>query len=436
MGGGSVAVGRGPRKYVYDPVHGSVPLTGPILELLSHPFLQRLWGIRQTGLAHLVFPGANHTRLEHSLGVLWVTRAMTAGIELEAEEALPLEVAGLLHDLGHTPFSHTLEPVLHEVTHQSHEDVTGALLRGDPPASFSAMAQGVPGSRHRTIPEVLERHGLSPREVQELLRARRPRTRPFRSEMLHGSVDADRLDYLQRDAHYTGVAHGFIDANRLLETVRLDRGHLVFAEKGRAAVEGFLFARSLMYSSVYYNKTVRIAEVMLQSALERLESFPDIEPLLALTDAELLSHLLREGGRASEFARRFQLRELYKRAFTLSWAQAEPRTRALERLARDPIERRRAEDRMAERLGAPLGSVLLDLASTHRGATSGDRGASASDPLWIWDAGRVVDLVHEGGMWSTLLARPITPWAVAAYVDPRWLERTLRRGARLWDALL
>ncbi len=397
--------------------------------------MQRLWGIRQTGLANLVFPGANHTRLEHSLGVLWVTRAMATGLGLSPEEALPLEIAGLLHDLGHTPFSHTLEGVLQEVGGTSHEEVTALLVRGDVPEPYEVPQQGVDGFHARTIPEVLERHGLSSREVVELLRAPRPRARPFRSEMLHGSIDADRLDYLQRDAHYTGVAHGFIDANRLLETVRQERGHLVFAEKGRPAVEGFLFARSLMYSSVYYNKTVRIAEIMLQSALERLPSFPDIAPLLALTDAALLAVLEREGGRAGEFARRFEVRQLYKRAFTHPWGSEGPSDPRFLRLAKVPSERRRVEDEMARRLGARPGEVLLDLASTHRGAPHAGAPTTGGDPLWIWEAGKVVDLFRTDGAWSTLLSRPITPWAVAAYVPARLVDAARRRRSRLLDVL-
>ncbi|MDE1819700.1 MAG: HD domain-containing protein [Euryarchaeota archaeon] len=432
-----VPIRPGPRKYIYDPVHGSISLTGPTLELLSHPLLQRLWGIRQTGLAHLVFPGANHTRLEHSLGVLWVARAMATGLGLSPQEAVPLEVAGLLHDLGHTPFSHTLEPVLEEVEGKSHEQVTSDLLRGELPLPFERFQRGITSApRPRSVPEVLERHGLSVRETVDLLRARRPSSRPFRSEMLHGSVDADRLDYLQRDAHYTGVAHGFIDANRLLETLRRDRGHLVFAEKGRPAVEGFLFARSLMYSSVYYNKTVRIAEVMLQSAVERLPEFPNVAPLLALTDGGLMGALENAGGRAAEIARRFELRQLYKRAWTLSWEEGTSRGRTLRRLGRDPAARRAVEDDLAEILDGPPGSALLDLANTHRGARGPLSTPSAPrDPLWIWDGGKVVDLLREGSTWAALVDRPITPWAVGLYVPPALLGRARARRRRLLSLL-
>lgn len=431
-----MAARKGPRKYIYDPVHGSISLTGATLELIGHPLLQRLWGIRQTGLAHLVFPGASHTRLEHSLGVLWVVREMSASLELPPDESGKLEVAGFLHDLGHTPFSHTLEPVLQEVSGVGHEEVTGRLILGQGPPSFQQVGEGISGYVPPTIPEVLERHGIDPKEIAGLLRARRPPRPPYRHEMLHGSIDADRLDYLQRDAHYTGVAHGVIDASRLLATLRREKGHLVFAEKARPAVEGFLVARSLMYSAVYYNKTVRVAEVMLQSGVERLPEFPKVEPLLALTDPELLNHLEgQDGGVSAEMSRRLRYRQLYKRALFLDWDEAKARRSLLDRWGKDPQSRRDAENDLADRMGVPHGSLLLDLAFTHRGAGWPGGPQHAEDPLWILMGGRVVDLASQRDAWHTILSRPITPWAVAVYTTPKLKDAVAKKGSRLFDAL-
>src|SRR4029077_1041321 len=133
--------------------------------------------------------------------------------------------------------SHTLEPTMREVLGCGHEAISRAWITGRPlPFSPPRTDEG-----ERSIPQILEDHRLSPEVVAELVDPRRAPVRPaILRPLLHGPIDADRIDYLQRDAHYTGVAHGVIDANRLLETFRERKGRVVFAEKGRTAVEGFL----------------------------------------------------------------------------------------------------------------------------------------------------------------------------------------------------
>lgn len=424
------------RKYVYDPVHGSVSLVGPSLDLLGHPLVQRLWGIRQTGMAHLIFPGASHSRLEHSLGVLWVSRAMAQMMGLDKDEALAVEIAGFLHDLGHTPFSHTLEAPLKECTGKGHEDLTQAIILGEAPEAYTRFGAGIPGIRVPSLADLLDRHGISVTEIALLLRSRRPHNRPYLAEMLHGSIDADRIDYLQRDAHYTGVAHGAIDANRLLETLRRVDGHLVFAEKGRPAVEGFLVARSLMYSSVYYNKTVRIAEVMLQSAFERLPGYPGVGPdLLALTDGEFMAALDAAGGRAAEMSERLRVRQLYKRATVLRETDDKGLLRSVSRLSQNPAARRRTEDLLAEGFGGRAGEVLLDLAGSHHGLGP-DGQPLPPEEVRVLEGGAVVDLLKVSPVWAPLVARAPTPWAVALYVPPKLREAAERRGPRLLERYL
>ena len=194
-----------------------------------------------------------------------------------------------LHDLGHTPLSHTLEPTLREVTGAGHEARSRAVISGD---ADSLLGAGTGPS----VAELLEKHGIVPRSVGDLVDPTGRSPPPLLRAILHGAIDADRIDYLQRDAYYTGVAHGTIDAARLLDTVRATRSRLVFAEKGRQAVEGFLVGRALMYSSVYYHKTVRAAEVMAQAAVERLPGYPGTaRPLLEGTDGDLLVALQSPG---------------------------------------------------------------------------------------------------------------------------------------------
>jgi uncharacterized protein len=411
------------RKSIFDPIHGVISIEGAALDLIQLPAFQRLWGIRQTGFAHLVFPGANHTRLEHSLGVYSVAGTMAEHLGLGGEDAARVTCGALLHDLGHAPFSHTLEATMREVLGHGHEHESRAWILGDRTwVPEDPVAPELP-----TVAEVLERHHVAPREVAALVDpATRGERRPILREMLHGAIDADRIDYLQRDAHYTGVAHGAIDAVRLLDTVRTSRGQLAFAEKGRAAVEGFLVGRALMYSSVYYHKTVRAAEVMAQGAVERTAGYPESAVTLLLgNDGELVSALRREAGPPSHLARTLLERRLFKRAFGWAAPSAELRRRFRSLIA-DPVARRAVEDQLAERLNAPAGSVLLDLA--------GLEGRTSPEADWaeitIVDGEHVSHPFRAPSVWQALAMRPPTRSLVSLYAEPRLVPAVARLGAR------
>jgi uncharacterized protein len=400
------------RKSIYDPVHGPIALERAPLELIGHRAFQRLWGIRQTGFAHLVFPGANHTRLEHSLGVYYLAGRMAEALALGPSDRARLVVGGLLHDLGHGPFSHTLDGPLAEVLGVGHEAISRRWITGGGPEP-SRRAPDL----DRSIPEILERHGLAPRAVADLVDPpRAPRGSALLRDVLHGPVDADRLDYLQRDAHYTGVAHGAIDAARILDTLESDAGRFVFAEKGRSAVEGFLVGRALMYTSVYYHKTVRAAETMLAGAVERFPGYPEgARELFYLTDGDLLAELERTEGYPRAIGRAIRERRLFKRV--AGWRNVPPaRRRGLRALARDPSARRSTEAELAALLGAPDGSVLLDLAGVEPRAP----GLAELRAIAVREEGRVAHPFASAPHWRELLLRPPSAWAVAVYVHPGW----------------
>jgi uncharacterized protein len=393
-------------------VHGAIALEGASLELIGHPAFQRLWGIRQTGFAHMVFPGANHTRLEHSLGVFFVARRMADVLHLSAPDSGAVGVGGLLHDLGHGPFSHTLDGAMQEVLGHGHEQSTRAWITGGGPNPTSEAPE--PSA---SIPAILERHGLEPRRVAELVDPSRRREKsPVLRAILHGPIDADRLDYLQRDAHYTGVAHGAIDAVRLLETVEASARGIVFAEKGRSAIEGFLLGRTLMYNSVYFHKTVRAAEVMLGAAVERMEGFPEgARPIFSMTDGDLLSQLARLEGYPREMGRALRERRLFKRV-TGFRELAPSRRRSIRRRLRRPEDRRQLEDELGQLLGAPEGMVLIDLS----GIEPRSPGIADLEEIAVREDGRVTHPFAHNPHWRTLLLRPPSPWAVAVYVHPGW----------------
>lgn len=406
------------RKLIFDPVHGPIAFDGAPLALLGTPEVQRLWGVRQTGFAHLVFPGANHTRLEHSLGAFWVAEQMTGHLALGAGPARRVTVGALLHDIGHAPFSHTFDGPMVEVLGHGHETLSRRRIEGKDPDWPSDRVE---------VPAVLERYGLPPRAVADLVDPpARPRPPALPGEILHGAVDVDRIDYLQRDAYYTGVAHGAIDAVRLLDTVRVARGRIAFAEKGRSAVEGFLVGRTLMYSSVYYHKTVRAAEMMAQAAFERQAGYPDAaRALFRVPDGELLVRLADAGPVSAGLVRGLLERRLYKRAYAARSVGRSERA-AWRRLARSGPTRRALEDEIAGRLGAPPGAVLIDLAGLEpRGVPEEDW-----DRLGVVDGGRVTYPFRAPSPWHALATRAPSDWPVSVFSAPRWAGPLAARIAR------
>jgi len=328
------------QKAIRDSVHGNINIKGLILELMSLPEMQRLHSIRQLGFTYLVYPGANHTRLEHSLGTYYVASRMADAIGLREEEKKEVAAAAFLHDVGHGPFSHTLEYLMHERGGKDHVGITKEMIAGRRRLEDSGQGDG--------IKEVLERHGIEAERINSILSGRSG----YLSEIIHGSIDADQIDYLLRDAHYTGVAYGVIDFDRLVQTIKVHDGHVVVERKGVSAIESMLVARSLMYSAVYLHKTVRIAELMLIRAVGRAEPFDFSQ----MVDGELMEYLKDAGSFQRDIALRLKYRKLFKRAYVR--AISELKKEEKERLAE--IRAREAEDEIADKAGLEEGYVIVD----------------------------------------------------------------------------
>ncbi len=327
-------------KTIRDSVHGNISLDNLALELMSLPELQRLHGIRQLGFTYLVYPGANHTRLEHSLGTYHVARRMADSVELGREERDMVAAAAFLHDIGHGPFSHTLEYLLHERTGKDHVEITREMVAGRRRLADSGGGE--------SIKEVLGNFGIDADDIVSILDG----SMGYLSEMIHGSIDADQIDYLLRDAHYTGVAYGVIDFDRLMQTIRLHDSHIVVEKKGISAIESMLVARSLMYSAVYLHKTVRIAELMLMRAVKRAEPFDFSQ----MVDGELVEHLKHMGDLQRDIALRLKYRRLFKRAYVKTLS--EMKTEEKEYLAE--IKAEEMEDEIARKAGLDEGYVIVD----------------------------------------------------------------------------
>ena len=235
-------------KIFNDPVYGFISVNDELIQrLMDHPYFQRLGRISQLGLSYLVYPGAHHTRFHHALGALHLMgEALDVlnqkGIEISKEEAQAAKIAILLHDIGHGPFSHTLEKSI------------------------------MPGVEHEAI-SLQIMHELNKQCNGELDLAisifTRTYHRAFFSELVSGQLDVDRLDYLMRDSFYTGVAEGIIGSERIIKMMNVVNNQLVVEQKGIYSVEKFLIARRLMYWQVYFHKTVIGAEALLTAILRR-----------------------------------------------------------------------------------------------------------------------------------------------------------------------
>lgn len=236
------------KKIINDPVHGFITIDHPlILELISHPYYQRLRRIQQMAMAQLVYPGAVHTRLHHSLGAYHLMRLAlqelkAKGVDIHPDEQLGAEIAILLHDIGHGPFSHALEQVLSEQWH--HEELSLMMMH-----SLNKI------------------HGGKLDLALQLFTHQHPKK--FLSQLISGQLDVDRMDYLSRDSFFTGVHEGVIASDRIIQMLTVQNDELMVEEKGIYSIEKFLVARRLMYWQVYFHKTVVSAEQMLQRIIKR-----------------------------------------------------------------------------------------------------------------------------------------------------------------------
>ncbi|MEM2192421.1 MAG: HD domain-containing protein [Candidatus Hadarchaeales archaeon] len=346
-------------KTIHDPVHGSIKIKGIILALTDTAEVQRLRGIKQLGLANIAFPGANHSRFEHALGTAHLAESVGAVLGLSAEEREMVMIAALLHDIGHAPFSHTLEYLMVDFLKKDHMEITGNIIEGKlPVAPEEELGRiGVP-----TVNELLERRGISTREISQLLLGKH--RRKYLGDLLHSEVDVDQMDYLLRDSHFTGVALGLVDVHRLSSILRIKGGKLCILSKGVEAVEGLLTARGLMYSSVYFHHTVRSAEMMLANAVDRAlrDGNLDRETFFLMNDSQLIVSLERCGGYPAEIVQRLKYRRLFKSALV------EQRRDLTREEKREYLKRfgrwgkvQKLQEEIADAAGVERGMVILDV---------------------------------------------------------------------------
>ncbi len=235
------------RKIFNDPVYGFISISHDLLfDLVEHPYFQRLRRIKQVSLTSYVYPGALHTRFHHALGALHlmgdaIEVLRSKDVEITEEEALAVSIAILLHDIGHGPFSHTLE---HALINVSHEEISLHFME-----RLNEIYDGKLSLAIRIFKDEYPKK--------------------FLHQLISGQLDMDRMDYLNRDSFFTGVSEGVIGYDRIIKMLAVKDGELVVEEKGVYSIEKFLIARRLMYWQVYLHKTVLVADQMLVKTLRR-----------------------------------------------------------------------------------------------------------------------------------------------------------------------
>nr|WP_286139821.1 HD domain-containing protein [Faecalibaculum rodentium] len=259
-------------RVLRDPVHGYIHITSPVIwRLLDTPEFQRLRRIRQLGGVFQVYHTAEHSRFSHSLGVYEIVRRMTEevpdiGGSLSRQEKLFVLCAALLHDVGHGPYSHSFE----RLSHCSHEQMTMRLILEDTDI-HTVLAEADPSL---------------PAQVAAVIQGTCPN--PLLCDLISSQLDADRMDYLLRDAYETGTSYGTFDLERILRCLRVKNGRLCIKESGMHSVEDYIMARYHMYWQVYLHPVARAYEVMLQLFFDR---YSEVRSQLKIDLLENVFHL-------------------------------------------------------------------------------------------------------------------------------------------------
>jgi HD superfamily phosphohydrolase len=299
-----------PKNYwgeIKDPVHGYVYITEEEKTLIDSYPVQRLHRLRQLAGAEYVYPGANHTRFEHSIGVMHLASRVAENPNISQhigeDEAEMVRIAGLLHDVGHGPFSHVFEQLLDKELNQTHEDITLWIIKNS------------------ELKDILEKMSCKPEEVGKLAvgRLHKPR-KAFLDQIISSAVDVDKQDFIVRDTYHTGAEYGFIDIFRLIHTLDVSEGNLAVDLGALSALESLMIARIESFRSIYFHRVGRAAQIMLAMAMEKanddlgLTSFRTPEQYLAMDDYTVWT-MLKKCKKSSAIVRDLERRKMLKCAY-------------------------------------------------------------------------------------------------------------------------
>ena len=296
-----------PRSYwgeIKDPVHGYVYITAEEREIIDSFPVQRLRRLRQLAGSEYVYPGANHTRFEHSVGVMYlagkVVKNPNISQHISEDEAEKVRIAALLHDVGHGPFSHVFEHLLDKELNKTHEDMTLWIVKNS------------------ELKDILNKLGCNADEIGKLAvgRLRKPK-KAFLDQIISSSVDVDKLDFVVRDTYHTGAEYGYIDVFRLIHALDVLDENLAVDLGALSALESFIIARIESFKSIYFHRVGRAAQIMLAMAMEKanetlgLTNFQTPEDYLAMDDYTVWTKL-RNCEKSREIIENLERRKMLK----------------------------------------------------------------------------------------------------------------------------
>ena len=279
------------KKFIRDSVYGDINLNDFEVKIMDMPQFQRLRRIKQLGLISLIYPGATHTRFEHSIGTMNLGSKLAEELELKKDEIELIRTSALLHDIGHGPFSHVSEGVLSV----PHEELTKFVVT-------------------KTSMKDLLEEKFDVNEIVDIVNGK-----GYLGPIVSGELDVDRMDYLLRDSHNTGVAYGVIDYERIISNLKLENG-LILDIKGVQAAEGALVSRYFMYPSVYQHHTTRVVNSMFRRALKRTidEKIIDENDIYKYDDNDMISIFRHcDNPFVNDIMNRLDTRRIMKRVKTI-----------------------------------------------------------------------------------------------------------------------
>ncbi len=391
---------------VHDPLHGHVHISRLESMLTSTREMQRLRRIQQLGLADIAFPGANHTRYEHSIGTMQVANMMGHALGLEERDIQKVRVAALLHDVGHSAFSHSVEavlarnpaymPVIEGERFSSHEMFTNYIIKHNFP-KYDNIANEVTAVFDTDVHEFFS-------EISDMATGNIERSlKPYLSQIVSGDIDADRIDFLVRDSYHTGVSLGLIDVEQIVDSLTLhgDRvvlgGHDSYSEDmALAAAESMLIARSHHYSAIIHNPVTQSVRAMLLRALEDtlggMEEQHEVvlavsEFFTIFNDGDLLEFIRQHGPTsANNLLQRIREGRICRTALRFNQQSLKPGVRmALSTIARYGAAKQMFEHELSRRLTQHYGvPVLIDL-SVAKGVPKSTRIIKGDDEHFLYD---------------------------------------------------
>jgi len=381
------------KKTIQDPIHGNIQVDEWIIRIIDTPQFQRLRRIKQLGFGNLVYPGANHTRFEHGIGAMHIARDLASKMSVDSRVKNEIIVSALLHDIGHSPFSHTSEGLVEKYLGLSHEDITEILKDSE-------------------IGDILREEGLRIKEIAEHVIGRSG------ISIACGDIDADRMDYLVRDSYYTGVAYGVFDLTRLVNKIYFEKNKLIIDSGGLRAAESLLISRFMMYPTVYFHHVCRIAEKMYERAIERCfqEDLLNASELKRMDDYDVVSFLRTQKGLPKEMIQMIDSRKLMKRAIYAG----------LSRIGVDitRVDPKKAVEEISEISGIDSDYIFVDIPPLEE---SGEHKAMVNVD------GEIMKLEDASPLVASLRNAQLEVWKMGVYTRKEYVERVAKAAADYFE---